>query len=1000
VDLRDKYDNSVSTSSASLYYALLSYETAGIYAHSATSYASSSAGITLGASLLTFSFSPSVSSSRTVDIICGLLGTTGGLFGTYYEDANMKYPVFSDVAATVDFSDSGSSATRWPAAPYFLDNLQVVARWQGMITPASTGTYTFEVLVDGSDDRVRLWVSNAQLLNFWVDNSTIKTAKCCSVANSIDVAAFSLLVGDPVVFSGVVPSGITPGTVYYVFNPTSVTFQIRAAASSGTAIALTATPHYFFGYSALVYRATVQFPATDIRYPITVHYFHYANSKKMQLKWIAPAGSSVVVPTSALSRIDPFPRFPYQVSIKPLAFCSATSVLSGNGLSLATHALASTFSITARDRFQNIVTDPDLRFVAAARPSSPANLPASFASIESIGMGVFRATLIPKWSAATNIQLAGRPDQQCPAADGGLSIGTIETGLFATYYRGTYSASLDTSAMDIVYVTPLSDLPGIPLGVSAVSGFVARFRGIISAPFAGTYTFAVVAQGNSNGEMSRLTIGTSVVIATTVVSVCVAGSCSFSGTVAMDVDTMFDIVVDFQDSRPAIRPLALQWTMSPFFNANTVPSSAFVRESCNSAFTAANQPAGGNAFQCAKGVAALTVASGTAVTLVTAGSAATFSVTVKDSFGSVRGTTSNADLVFCNGTTGSSSTGTSHGWATTAAAVTDGVYSCSFTTTRSGTYTVYNQVFRPGGLMGNYYGNYLFFGQPVSSSVSLVNFNWTSATSGVAALSFVAAKYVGLVRPAYTGTYQVQVCANAGDEIALWIDGQLRLNASTLRQSPNATDSLAFGTSFVCTFAMAANTYYDIRLEYKDFGGPSFLQLQWQSSLQAPQLIPSSRLFWAVTTASFSTQVVKSSSTLSTISVGVNPAPLLAQVYGDAITASTSPTHPSQQHPFCVLNITRLQAPPESQPPSRLYHATRFPTFEIQQTRPAAGWRWLSLIPVRLRPHWLFPPSLGSMPSRVTGECTRQLSQVICRFKFLEVWLAGSSRRITLICFS
>ena len=116
--------------------------------------------------------------------------------------------------------------------------------------------------------------------------------------------------------------------------------------------------------------------------------------------------------------------------------------------------------------------------------------------------------------------------------------------------------------------------------------------------------------------------------------------------------------------------------------------------------------------------------------------------------------------------------------------------------------------------MGNYYGNYYFYGLPVSSSVSFVNYNWTSQTTGKSDMSFVAARLVGLIRPAYTETYQIQVAANVGDEIALWINGQMKLNASTLRQSANTTDELNYGTSFVCTYAMTANSYFDIRLEY------------------------------------------------------------------------------------------------------------------------------------------------------------------------------------------
>jgi hypothetical protein len=336
--------------------------------------------------------------------------------------------------------------------------------------------------------------------------------------------------------------------------------------------------------------------------------------------------------------------------------------------------------------------------------------------------------------------------------------------------------------------------------------------------------------------------------------------------------------------------LKLQWTLAPFYNAVTIPSSAFIKENCNSAFSALQQPSDGDAFRSAAGAAALTVASGTAVTLATAGIAAAFSVTVKDAFGSVRGTTAAPDLVFCNGTMGSSSAGDFHGWAAAAATVvnTNGVYTCSFTTTRSGTYTVYNQAFRPGGLMGNYYGNYLFYGSPARTSVSWVNLNFASPSAAIPVSAFAACRFVGLIRPAYSEVYQVQVSFSAGDEVAVWIQGQLQLNASTLRQSAAAADASSVGTSIVCTYLMNANSYYDLRLDYKHFGSQSFLQLQWQSMSQGPQIVPSSRLFWAVTSASFSTQIVRSSSQLSSMAVPSPPPPLIASVYGAGLTACTA----------------------------------------------------------------------------------------------------------------
>jgi hypothetical protein len=86
-------------------------------------------------------------------------GTGTGLKGQYYTGQSLGTLVTTRTDATVNFN-WGTGSPMTSVGP---DSWS--ARWSGQIQATETGTYTFTT---STDDGVRLWVNNKQLINQWV----------------------------------------------------------------------------------------------------------------------------------------------------------------------------------------------------------------------------------------------------------------------------------------------------------------------------------------------------------------------------------------------------------------------------------------------------------------------------------------------------------------------------------------------------------------------------------------------------------------------------------------------------------------------------------------------------------------------------------------------------------------------------------------------------------------------------------------------------------------
>ena len=86
-----------------------------------------------------------------------------GLTGTYYGNMTLTAPaVMTRIDTTVNFAWGNGS----PGGGVGVDNFSV--RWTGFVRVATTGSYTFQTY---SDDGIRLWVNNVQIINNWTDHA-------------------------------------------------------------------------------------------------------------------------------------------------------------------------------------------------------------------------------------------------------------------------------------------------------------------------------------------------------------------------------------------------------------------------------------------------------------------------------------------------------------------------------------------------------------------------------------------------------------------------------------------------------------------------------------------------------------------------------------------------------------------------------------------------------------------------------------------------------------
>jgi len=136
------------------------------------------------------------------------------------------------------------------------------------------------------------------------------------------------------------------------------------------------------------------------------------------------------------------------------------------------------------------------------------------------------------------------------------------------------------------------------------------------------------------------------------------------------------------------------------------------------------------------------------------------------------------------------------------------------------------------GLLGSYYNGVNFQKLVLQRIDSTVNFNWGEFSPGAAVnVDSYSARWTGKIQPRYTGKYTFYINSDNGRKV--WIDNQLIVDKWT-------SD---YGVTYSGTVNLIEGQKYDFKVDYYETSGGANIKLEWESPLQAREVIPSSRLF-------------------------------------------------------------------------------------------------------------------------------------------------------------
>ncbi|HMJ13657.1 MAG TPA: DUF4082 domain-containing protein, partial [Polyangiaceae bacterium] len=136
-----------------------------------------------------------------------------------------------------------------------------------------------------------------------------------------------------------------------------------------------------------------------------------------------------------------------------------------------------------------------------------------------------------------------------------------------------------------------------------------------------------------------------------------------------------------------------------------------------------------------------------------------------------------------------------------------------------------------GGLTAEYFDNSDFTNLELTRADPTLNFNWAagSPSSALGADSF-SVRWTGKVTPRYSESYTFSSVSDDG--VRLWVNGQQIIDNWTLHAPTTNSGSIT----------LTQGQAYDLKLEYFENTGGATLQLFWQSTRQAREIVPQAQL--------------------------------------------------------------------------------------------------------------------------------------------------------------
>ncbi len=343
--------------------------------------------------------------------------SANGLNATYFRDEKQTVPVISQIDPTVNFN----WGTETPHASVQSVDLFSV-RWTGLVKPPSSTEYTFFVRTAETDERIKLWINDRWLVNFWTQD---------------------------------------PGTT----------------TSSGTV--------YLLG---------------NVMYDVKLWYADMVGSSQVQLQWKASGLTQDIVPSSRLfSSTAHVAGSPFLATIFPALTCGTMSTVTGDGLTVSTSGIASSFTVQSRDHLGNLVTKDTDNYVVYVPSETGTTVTRNLAgTVTAVGSnsGAFAVTYVPRIKH-TLLSTSLQPIVSSLALSGGL---------YATFYTSSFvpiSKRSGASRNTEIFATIDDANTAARAGDASFSAgpFRIRWTGFFKPTTADVYTFTFYSQTGDTNAM-------------------------------------------------------------------------------------------------------------------------------------------------------------------------------------------------------------------------------------------------------------------------------------------------------------------------------------------------------------------------------------------------------------------------------------------------------------------------------------------------------------------
>ena len=480
---------------------------------------------------------------------------------------------------------------------------------------------------------------------------------------------------------------------------------------------------------------------------------------------------------------------PLRVDVRATVVSATHSNVLGVALTIATAGVTRTFTLTARDAYDNQRDETDDSFIARAvlsDGSDPGIFHSSFAPQTwwNLYLPPNSETGNPyynqggKYEATYAVSRSGLFQMAVSAADVG------GRGLFAVYFDGTV---LDNGPRLSSQVDPVVDFDWsltspIPNVSWSQAGFSARWAGYIKPVYSELYTFYTLTDAGA-----RLLVNGTVIID----QLNASGQQEYMGTIFLTSGVLYDIRLEYVSGASNDRKLTLAWQSIDQVK-QVVP---------NSQLRAASSLLQGGSLQLSVLptviCAAASLIRGPGLTLATAGVSASFTVWNRDMYGNLRDFPTDMLITRMVPDTAETDSGVTHGGS---------------------------------GLQATYYDT-AGFAIPLSAvpSRAVVDFSATNPSANQASLAAdnsFSTRWAGLIRPTSSLVYTFKMTlstANTDERVRLWLDNNIIIDqwSSLAQLVPSSTQS------------MTAARFYSIRVSYKKPGSlaaSSQVKLSWNNA--------------------------------------------------------------------------------------------------------------------------------------------------------------------------